>query len=152
MNAVNAAAQRRSLSLDQLVAEISRLPADWHLAGTMSESVLRAIARLFQQEGVIAWSVETGSGKTTLLFSHLSRDHKVFAKEGDSRSITVVRDSPLLEPSTVTFCEGPTQVTLPQHKFEQKLQLALLDGPHGYPFPELEVPTISILISKRTRY
>ena len=75
MNAVNAAAQRRSLSLDQLVAEISRLPADWHLAGTMSESVLRAIAR-YSNKGGFAWSVETGSGKTTLLFSHLSRDHK----------------------------------------------------------------------------
>ena len=104
----------------------------------MSEGVLRAIARYCDKKGEIARSVETGSGKTTLLFSHLSREHKVFAMEGDNRSITVVRDSPLLERSTVTFYEGPTQVTLPQHKFEQKLQLALLDGPHGYPFPELE--------------
>jgi hypothetical protein len=32
MDAVKAAAQRRGLSLDQLVAEISRLPADWHSA------------------------------------------------------------------------------------------------------------------------
>jgi hypothetical protein len=125
-----AASQQRSLSLDQLVTEISRLPADWHLAGTVSEAVLRAIAR-HSKKREIARSVETGSGKTTLLFSHLSRDHKVFAKE-------VVRDSPLLERSTVKFIEGPTQITLPQHKFEQKLQLALLDGPHGYPFPELE--------------
>jgi hypothetical protein len=132
-----AAAQQRRLSVDQLVTDISRLPADWHLAGTMREPVLRAIARHCGKGG-IARSVETGSGKTTLLFSHLSRDHKVFAKEGDNHSITVVRDSPLLERSTVKFIEGPTQITLPQHKFEQKLQLALLDGPHGYPFPELE--------------
>jgi len=33
---------------------------------------------------------------------------------------------------------GPTQETLPRHKFVDRLQLVLLDGPHGYPFPELE--------------
>ena len=48
----------------------------------------------------------------------------------------------------MTFCEGPTQVTLPQHKFEQKLQLALLDGIRFLSWST----TISILISKRTRY
>ena len=107
-----AAAQRRRLSVDQLVTEISRLPADWHLAGTMSERVLRAIAR-YCSEQEIARSVETGSGKTTLLYSHLSGDHKVFAKENENHSISVVRASPLLESGTVKFIEGPTQVTLP---------------------------------------
>lgn len=49
-----------------------------------------------------------------------------------------MRRSPLLRPNVVTFVEGPTQATLPQHRFIEKLQLALIDGPHGYPFPELE--------------
>ena len=34
--------------------------------------------------------------------------------------------------------EGPTQVSLPRHRFTEKLQLVLIDGPHGYPFPDLE--------------
>jgi hypothetical protein len=131
------ATQRCAVSLEQLVTEISQLPVNWHLAGTMSENVLRVIARYFGERR-IACSAETGSGKTTLLFSHLSRDHKIFAKEGDNHSISVVRDSPLLNRNTVQFIEGPTQVTLPQYKFAEKLQLVLLDGPHGYPFPELE--------------
>lgn len=38
----------------------------------------------------------------------------------------------------VTFVEGPTQVTLPQYQFTENVQIALIDGPHGYPFPDLE--------------
>ena len=44
----------------------------------------------------------------------------------------------MLRPNVVTFVEGPTQVTLPAHRFTEKLQLVLLDGPHAYPFPDLE--------------
>jgi hypothetical protein len=36
------------------------------------------------------------------------------------------------------FVEGPTQRTLPRHVFSEKHQLVLIDGPHGYPFPDLE--------------
>jgi hypothetical protein len=49
-----------------------------------------------------------------------------------------VRRSPLLRPDVVTFVEGPTQATLPAYRFTEKLQLVLLDGPHAYPFPDLE--------------
>jgi hypothetical protein len=72
------------------------------------------------------------------LFSHLSRRHTVFALDGGSGSVANVRRSPLLGPGALTFVEGPTQVTLPAHRFEEKLQLALIDGPHAYPFPDLE--------------
>jgi hypothetical protein len=34
--------------------------------------------------------------------------------------------------------EGPTQVTLPLHTFTDRLQLVLIDGPHAYPYPDLE--------------
>jgi hypothetical protein len=123
-------------SIDHIITQIAQLPEDWHGAGTMSEDVLRAMARHCRRG--ISRSVETGSGKTTLLFSHLSRKHQVFAKEGGNRSIAVVRESPLLQPNTVEFVEGPTQLTLPAYRFTEKLQAVLLDGPHGYPFPELE--------------
>ena len=125
--------------IPRLVQQIADLPADWHAAGTVSSSVLDAIVRHTQNQQV-CHSLETGAGKTTLLFSHLSGDHKVFAKENENRSITVVLKSPLLRSETVEFIEGPTQLTLPRYDFhpEQKLQVALLDGPHGYPFPDLE--------------
>lgn len=127
--------------IEQLIEEIGQLPKDWHLAGMMSKRVLLAIARHAAGKDISS-SLETGSGKTTLLFSHLSRNHTVFAVEGDNRSITVVRESPLLNRTSVRFVEGPTQLTLPRHNFTAKLQLALIDGPHGYPFPELEYYSI----------
>src|SRR3954469_6355876 len=45
--------------------------------------------------------------------------------------------SHLLRKDVVTAVEGPSQLTLPKHQFKP-LQLALIDGPHAYPFPELE--------------
>src|SRR6266704_589036 len=74
----------------------------------------------------------------TLLFSHMSEHHTVFALDDGTGSVTNVRRSRLLRQDVVTFVEGPTQVTLPQHRFTEKLQLVLIDGPHGYPFPDLE--------------
>ena len=137
MQTTNDDAGRTLGSREELVQEIGRLPEDWHLAGVMGEPVLRAIAR--HAAGMeISASLETGSGKTTLLFSHISREHKVFAIESDNRSISVVRESPLLNRATVEFIEGPTQLTLPRYTFARKLQMALIDGPHGYPFPEME--------------
>lgn len=108
-----------------------------HGAGTFSARTLEAIARATQKLR-IRNSAETGSGASTLLFSHLSDHHTVFALEDGRGSITNVRQSSLLRQNVVTFVEGPTQVTLPQHHFREKLQLVLIDGPHAYPFPDLE--------------
>jgi hypothetical protein len=99
--------------------------------------VLRALVTHASAVGPIEHSVETGSGKTTLLFSHLSANHVVFAVDA-GQSITQVRNSPLFEPRTTQFVEGPTQRTLPQHRFSYQHQIVFIDGPHGYPFPDLE--------------
>ena len=123
--------------ISDLIDKIAELPSDWHKAGMMSPEVLRAIARHSEQIGPIIQSAETGSGLTTLLFSHLSASHLVFAIDLNG-SIRQPKESPLLNPEAVTFVEGPTQVTLPNFRFSRKLQIALIDGPHGYPFPDLE--------------
>lgn len=56
----------------------------------------------------------------------------------DGDSIANVRRSDILRTEAVSFIEGPTQRTLPTYQFREKLDLALLDGPHAYPFPDLE--------------
>src|SRR5262245_20503020 len=126
-----------SAGIESILEQVASLPPDWHGSGTMSASVLRAIATHAEQLGPIRHSAETGSGKTTLLLSQLSRDRTVFALDcGDS--INRVKNSDLFNPKTVTYIEGPSQVTLPRHIFKDKLQMALIDGPHAYPFPDLE--------------
>lgn len=137
----------RTSDIPDLLDKIEALPANWHGVGSVTPKVLRAIARHAQRIGEGLMSIETGSGKTTLLFSHLSAKHLVFAiNEGDS--ITQVRNSALFNPQNVTFVEGLTQITLAKHNFEDKVQIALIDGPHGYPFPDLEYFYLYPLIEK----
>ena len=137
--------QRGWWLLDALVAtsavlqEITHLPPDWHGAGCLTEHVLRAIERHSSGRS-IRHSAETGTGKSTLLLAHLSADHTVFAQNdrGDGDSLMRVQESHLLRRERVTFVVGPTQQTLPRHVFREPLDLVLLDGPHGFPFVELE--------------
>jgi hypothetical protein len=107
-----------------------------HSAGTVSADSLSALAR-HACSRIIRNSAETGCGATTLLLSHISQTHTVFALDVGN-SVSSVRRSPLLRPGVVQFIEGPSQRTLPTHYFSEKLQLALIDGPHAYPFPDLE--------------
>jgi hypothetical protein len=124
-------------ALATILAEIIQAAPELHTAGTFSRRVLEGIFKHASLEP-IAYSVETGSGASTLLFSHLSEHHTVFALDYGTGSIDAVRSSPLFRSTTVTFVEGPTQLTLPRHHFDHRVQLALIDGPHAYPFPDLE--------------
>jgi Methyltransferase domain len=118
----------------QAIAEILALPKYWHGSGSLAPSVLRSLADLPPAE----YSVETGTGKSTLLFSRLSRHHVVFTVEDEGGPLRRVQQSPLLNKENVEFVLGPTQHTLPVFLFSHPIDFALIDGPHGYPFPELE--------------
>lgn len=123
--------------IENIVEKICALPDDWHGGGTLTSPVLRAIAKHAAAIGEIFATVETGSGKSTLLFSHISPQHTVFSID-ETESISQVKASPLFRSENVTYVEGPTQLTMPKHRFDRKLQIALIDGPHAYPFPDLE--------------
>ncbi len=120
-----------------IFSELEKLPQAWHDSGPLDDSVLKAIASQCEQYGPIKRSVETGAGKSTLFFSHLSENHTVFAID-IGQSLTMVRGSDLLNKEVVEFVEGPTQLTVPSYAFKEKLDIVLIDGPHGYPFPDLE--------------
>jgi len=108
-----------------------------HTAGTLSPKALEALARHLEAR-VIRRSIETGSGASTLLFSHASENHTVFALDNGSGSVENVRSSALFNPASTGFVIGPTQQTLPAYHFQHGIQAALLDGPHAFPFPQLE--------------
>ena len=103
----------------------------------MSQVVLKAMAANAQNLGEVRYSAETGAGKTTLLFSHISSNHAVFTLDV-GESLSKVRHSNLFRQERVTFITGPSQLTVPHAKFPHKLDMVLIDGPHGYPFPDLE--------------
>lgn len=116
--------------------EASRLD---HRSGTIDLSVIRELERLLPSR--LEHSMETGCGKTTILFSRLSARHLVFAFDDTSvenGSVEYFRACPDFDAARTTLVPGSTQRTLPSFEFTAPLDLACLDGPHGYPFPELE--------------
>ena len=124
-------------SLSDILSAVKYAALDLHKAGTFSGKTFDALVDHLTRHEIVN-SVETGSGASTFLFSHLSQHHTVFALDDGNGSIRAVERNPLLRTGRVTFVEGPTQKTLPAHQFREPLQAALIDGPHGYPFPDLE--------------
>ncbi len=124
-------------AFESTLDSILRIAPTLHGSGTFSEKTLRALAR-HASARKIRCSVETGSGASTLLLSHLADWHIAFTVDSGSGSLENVRRSPLFRPEVVTVVEGPTQLTLPRYQFTETVQFALIDGPHGYPFPDLE--------------
>ena len=121
----------------KILEQLKNLPQTWHASGPLDDNVLQALADQCQKYGTVRRSVETGAGKSTLFFSQVSRRHTVFAID-IGKSLTRVKESDILSPDVVEFVEGPTQLTVPVYKFDEQVDLALIDGPHGYPFPDLE--------------
>lgn len=126
------------MKTQSLIDEIIQLPVHWHDSGSLRTPVLEAILRNCSSLN-ISHSLETGAGKSTLLFSHLSPHHLVFALDVTGKgSVSQTMRSNLLNNASLELIEGPTQKTLPAYQFDNQLQVALLDGPHAYPFPDLE--------------
>lgn len=127
-------------SIPDHIRHISDIGDDFHGAGVLAKEVILEIYRL--TGGRISNSTETGSGKSTLLFSAISERHTCFTlgteNNADANSLAAVRQSPFFNAGNVEFVLGPSQRTLPSHVFNYPLQVIFIDGPHGYPFPELE--------------
>jgi hypothetical protein len=120
---------------------IGNIGNDFHKAGVLGKDVIHAIYQLTRHAD-ITHTVETGCGKSTLLFSRISGKHLCFtlggAEDGGDGSLDAVRQSPLLDAGTVEFVLGPTQKTIPHFQFRDKYQVIFIDGPHGFPFPNIE--------------
>jgi len=126
-------------SILPVMDELRPLPGYWHEAGTLSIGVLEAIVHYL---GMMSWpianSMETGCGKSTVVLSHISANHKVFTLTKADNSFATAMGFPYTRQEVLEVIEGPTQLTLPAYKFSHNLQFALIDGPHGYPFPDIE--------------
>jgi hypothetical protein len=111
-----------------------------HAAGAFSSKTLQNVENVlpvsFQR------SAETGCGKSTILFSNLSSSHTVFTLDDtdlrENSSVLYYKQCPITKLDVIETVYGPTQFTLPVYNHKEKYDVVLIDGPHGYPFPELE--------------
>lgn len=132
----------KQLNTDELFAATERYEAaasENHRAGSLSKTTLK---RMFEIIGDnIDCSLETGCGKSTIYFSNYSKRHLAFClddREFAASSVTYFENCPASRRERVEFVFGPTQRTLPKHTFDAPVDVVFIDGPHGYPFPDLE--------------
>jgi hypothetical protein len=108
----------------------------WHDSGNLNIAVLTRIGREAERVGARR-TAETGCGLSTIVLSAIADRHLCFTVDiGDS--LRKVRAEPQLKADAVEFVIGPAQHTVGAWRFEGELDLVLIDGPHGFPFPYLE--------------
>jgi hypothetical protein len=110
-----------------------------HAAGSFPTASLREIESLLPP--LLDASAETGCGKSTILFSNISMKHLVFTfddRDIENSSVNFYERCPIINQRSIIPIFGSIQKTLPLHKHTCKYDLVLLDGAHGWPFPELE--------------
>lgn len=119
---------------------LSETPSDDpHRAGTLTYRTLAAIEELLGDS--VERTAETGCGRSTILFSCRSREHHVFClddREHEGSSVGYFRESSTTRQDVLKIHFGPTQQTLPAFEHPGEYDCVLIDGPHGFPFPELE--------------
>ena len=111
-----------------------------HRAGSMLRSDLEKIFAVIGTS--FDCSMETGCGKSTIFFSQYAKRHLAFCLDDRAdaeSSVSYFQNCAVANPAAVEFVYGPTQKTLPHHDFTGcSFDLIFLDGPHAYPFPDLE--------------
>lgn len=83
-------------------------------------------------------TLETGAGASTIVFAASGAVHEaVTADPAEETRIRAYCEDLGIPSGTVTFCAGPSHEVLPQLP-ERQLDLVLLDGAHGFPYPVLD--------------
>jgi FkbM family methyltransferase len=114
-----------------------------HRAGTFHpgplDKIETVLAKYFPDQELV--TAETGCGASTILFQHYAQRHYAYTyddREFEKSSVHFAQSFPGFRNDRVVWNFGPTQKTLPHNAPKEKLDVVLIDGPHGYPFPDLE--------------
>jgi predicted O-methyltransferase YrrM len=134
---------RAEATRDKTIAsEIGAYERDFgfaHSAGSMPLRTLLRIERLLTGSSIV--SAETGCGKSTIFLSRIADRHKVFCYDDRGQknsSVDYFLNCPATRQDRLDLVFGPTQSTLPRYTDHLPYDLVLIDGPHGFPFPDLE--------------
>jgi hypothetical protein len=114
---------------------------DSHSAGVFPSQVLSEIEDLIGKGHSL--TAETGCGKSTIFFSNISSRHIVFALDDTNlktgSSVNFYRECPITRMNVIEEIFGPSQKTVVNFDHREVVyDVVLLDGAHGWPFPELE--------------
>jgi hypothetical protein len=122
---------------DKIISSVQGMPA--HHAGTLMPDTLRRLEELIGSS--FERTLETGCGMSTIFFSITSAEHHCFCLDDraySNSSLNFVEQNPLFSRKACHYVLGPTQRTMPAHDFKDKFDVVFMDGPHGFPFPDLE--------------
>ena len=134
------AAATRDATVAAEIANYEKSAGFAHGAGSIPLRTLLRIEQLLPPTSIR--SAETGCGKSTIFFSRISEKHTAFCLDDrdseDASSVAYFMNCPATRMETIETVFGPTQATLPTYKDHVPYDLVLIDGPHGFPFPEIE--------------
>jgi len=132
--------------MSELVKKITAYQAargGHHRAGTLSAAPLERIEWYFKnyfKDKPVA-SVETGCGASSIVFATYAQRHTAYTyddRDSDNSSVSFATEYPDFNADRVKWVFGPTQRTIFADPLTEDVDIILIDGPHGYPFPELE--------------
>jgi Methyltransferase domain len=114
-----------------------------HKAGTLGGAPLERIEHFLTNhfKGHQVISAETGCGASTIIFAEYGHRHRAYCYDDsreDNSSVDYAKSYPGFKADHVDWVFGPTQHTLISKPPVGPLDMVLIDGPHGYPFPDVE--------------
>ncbi len=121
-----------------LTASLKRSPPSLHDSPDYWGLAWEALAWLEEnvQEGMS--TLETGAGASTMVFAARGARHQVITPDADeARRIRAACEERGIDTSRVTFHIGRSHEVLPELE-RRDLDLVLVDGAHGFPYPILD--------------
>jgi predicted O-methyltransferase YrrM len=113
-------------------------PADLHAGGSHWGLAWSALAWLEQSVQPEWATLEIGSGSSTIVLAAAGAEHEAVTPDGGERDAIEAQCRALgIDASHVTFHIGLSQDVLPRWQ-PRPLDLALIDGAHGFPYPVLD--------------
>jgi Methyltransferase domain len=121
-----------------LTDSLKRSPPSLHSSPDYWGLAWEALAWLEQNVHEGMATLETGAGASTIVFAARGAEHEVVTPDREEeRRVRAACDERGIDAAGVTFHIGRSQDVLPDLP-ERALDLTLLDGAHGFPYPVLD--------------
>jgi predicted O-methyltransferase YrrM len=125
----------------RILADRPRLHAGGELDWTSGTETIRFLADTVRTGDT---TIETGCGVSTIIFAARGARHTTISPDAREHELVSTYCASIgVSAGDVTFIDGLSDQVLPRMPEEQVLDLAFIDGAHGYPFPAVDFHYIS---------